>query len=115
MADKVRMTLQTLAVLRVLLVQPAAENYGLRVAQRCGLPTGSVYPILARLEAADWITSDWENIDESAEGRRRRRLYQLTPGGTDHARAALLETQQKLGSSHPTATGNPSPDLAWGY
>jgi DNA-binding PadR family transcriptional regulator len=115
MADKVRITLQTLEVLRVLLMQPATENYGLRVSQRCGLPTGSVYPILARLEAAEWITSEWEDIDESVEGRRRRRLYRLTPDGADHARAALLDAQRKLGSSQSTGAWNPAPGLAWGH
>lgn len=107
------MTLQTLEVLRVLLVHPAAENYGLRVSQHCGLPTGSIYPILARLEAAAWLTSEWEDIDESVEGRRRRRLYQLTEGGMARARAALANAQQKLGAPQ-TTLGEPAPGMVWG-
>ncbi|MGV9679127.1 PadR family transcriptional regulator [Nocardia sp. NPDC003482] len=116
MVDKVRMTLQTLAVLRVLLLHPATENFGLQIAKRCDLPTGSVYPILARLEAAGWITSEWESIDESVEGRRKRRQYQLTRDGSAHARAALVEAQQALNSERTTPEGYAGPTSpAWGY
>lgn len=109
------MTLQTLAVLRVLLVRPAEENFGLRIAKRCNLPTGSVYPILARLEAAGWIASEWEDINESAEGRRkRRRQYQLTQDGGDLARAAFVEAQQALGPDQGTDRDF-VPNAAWGY
>ncbi|MGW4241149.1 PadR family transcriptional regulator [Nocardia sp. NPDC004722] len=112
MVGKVRTTLQTLEVLRVLLVQPERENYGLRISQRCGLPTGSIYPILARLEAADWIASEWEDIDESVEGRRRRRLYRLTDGGAANARTAIMEAQNKLGARQ--GDWQPDPGMVWG-
>lgn len=109
------MTLQTLAVLRVLLVHPVAENFGLQIAKRCNLPTGSVYPILARLEAAGWITSEWEDIDESVEGRRKRREYHLTRDGGARARAALVEAQQTLDSGRATLGENSDSDAAWGF
>lgn len=96
MTQPVRMTLQTLKVLRVLLVHPAEDNFGLRIAQRCDLPTGSVYPILARLEAAGWLASKWENINESVEGRRARREYSLTSDGRKRALEAIAEAQQTL-------------------
>lgn len=112
MADRIRMTMQTLQVLRVLLTYPPAENFGLQIAKRCNLPTGSVYPILARLEAADWIISEWEDIDESIEGRRKRREYQLTPDGGALARAALVDAQQTLDSGR-TETWT-LPGMAWG-
>jgi PadR family transcriptional regulator len=70
MAAKVRITLQTLQVLRVLLADPLGEHYGLEISKDSGLPTGSIYPILARLETAGWLASAWEDIDESREGRR---------------------------------------------
>jgi DNA-binding PadR family transcriptional regulator len=45
------------------------------------LPAGTLYPILDRLEREDWVTTELEEIDESSEGRRRRRYYALTPDG----------------------------------
>lgn len=97
------MTLQTLQVLQVLLGRPAAEHYGLKIAQETGLPTGSIYPILARLEAAGWLTSDFEKIDESAEGRRRRRHYELTDDGAAKAQVAITNAQRQF---------SPTPSLA---
>jgi PadR family transcriptional regulator, regulatory protein PadR len=83
------MTLQTLAVLQAMLAAPASPHYGLELAGVVGLPTGTVYPIMARLEKAGWVSSDWEEIKPSEEGRPRRRLYCLTGSGAHAARAAL--------------------------
>jgi PadR family transcriptional regulator, regulatory protein PadR len=84
-----RMTLQTLAVLQAMLASPTSSHYGLELAGAVGFPTGTVYPILARLENAGWVSSTWENADPSEEGRPRRRLYTLTGSGAQAARAAL--------------------------
>ncbi|UMG92682.1 helix-turn-helix transcriptional regulator [Nocardioides sp. TF02-7] len=40
------------------------------------LPTGTVYPALRRLEAAGYLTSDWDEV-----GGRRRRTYALSRAG----------------------------------
>lgn len=61
------------------------ETYGFALAQATGLPSGSIYPILRRLEDRGWIVSRWETIDESREGRRRRRYYRLTDDGLRYA------------------------------
>ena len=96
MGNDIRITLQTLQVLRFLLRDPADGHYGLEISRGSGLPTGSIYPILTRLETAGWITSTWEDIDESKEGRRRRRYYRLTSPGTRQAEEALLSTLSEL-------------------
>jgi DNA-binding PadR family transcriptional regulator len=49
------------------------------------------------LEDNGWIEGRWEEIDASAEGRPRRRLYRLTPNGVAWARQALDETATMLG------------------
>lgn len=92
----VRITLQTLRVLQVLLADPLEEHYGLEISRDSGLATGSIYPILTRLENAGWVTSAWEDIDESKQGRRRRRYYRLTPGGAQLALREIEGTQQML-------------------
>jgi PadR family transcriptional regulator, regulatory protein PadR len=87
-----RMTLQTQLVLRALLEEPAAERYGLQLCELTGLPSGTVYPIVARLEQVGWVESRWEDPDEHiAEGRPRRRYYRLTGDGAPAARAALAK------------------------
>jgi PadR family transcriptional regulator, regulatory protein PadR len=84
-----RMTIPTQLVLRALLTDPAKELYGVEIGQAAGLPSGTVHPILARLETAGWLSSRWEDIDPRAEGRPARRYYRLTPEGLALARAAL--------------------------
>jgi PadR family transcriptional regulator, regulatory protein PadR len=84
-----RMTIPTQLVLRALLADPAQELYGVEIGHAAGLPSGTVHPILARIEGVGWLTSRWEDIDPRAEGRPARRYYRLTPEGMELARAAL--------------------------
>jgi PadR family transcriptional regulator PadR len=87
-----RMTLPTQLVLRALLAEPTQEMYGLEVCAAAGLPSGTIHPILARLEREHgWLTSRWEDIDPVAEGRPRRRYYKLTEDGAELARVALAQ------------------------
>ena len=46
-----RMTIPTERVLEALLADPSAELYGIEIGDAAGLPSGTVHPILARLEA----------------------------------------------------------------
>jgi DNA-binding PadR family transcriptional regulator len=84
-----RMTIPTQLVLRALLADPSKERYGVEIGAEAGLPSGTIHPILARLEGVGWLTSRWEDIDPRVEGRPARRYYQLTPDGLELARAAL--------------------------
>jgi PadR family transcriptional regulator PadR len=83
------MTLPTQLVLRAMLIEPAQETYGLEIGQIAELPSGTIHPILARLEGCGWVESRWEDIDPVKEGRPRRRFYRLTPDGAERARNAL--------------------------
>jgi PadR family transcriptional regulator, regulatory protein PadR len=85
-----RMTLQTQLVLRAMLAEPGSEHYGLQLCEETGLPSGTVYPIVARLEQVGWVTSSWEDpLEHIAEGRPRRRYYRLSDDGAEQARDAL--------------------------
>jgi PadR family transcriptional regulator, regulatory protein PadR len=86
-----RMTIPTQLVLRVLLGEPTKEMYGLEICAGAGLPSGTIHPILARLEGLGWVQSRWEDIDPEEEGRPRRRYYQLTKDGAESARIALAQ------------------------
>ncbi len=74
-----RVTAATVDVLEALLAGPE-PRWGLEVVKATGRRPGSVYPILGRLEALGWVTSDWE--DDSDRPGPRRRYYRLTPDGT---------------------------------
>ena len=94
-----RMTLPTQLVLRALLEDPAREMYGLEIGTAAGLPSGTVHPILARLEGIRWLESRWEEIDTRVEGRPARRYYRLTAAGVESARAALARAYRPARST----------------
>ena len=82
-----RLTLPTVAVLRALLAsQPL---YGFQLMKETGLQSGTLYPILARLRGAGWITGIAEDVDPSIEHRPARIYYSLTEQGTAAARLAV--------------------------
>ena len=85
----VRMSLQTLRVLEAFLENPSDQLSGADVLKRSGVPSGTLYPILLRLESAGWFLSRWETIVPAKAGRPRRRLYRLTPSGLELAADAL--------------------------
>jgi PadR family transcriptional regulator, regulatory protein PadR len=96
MGTEPRITTQTLQVLAILLGDVDGEHYGLEVSKEAGLPTGSVYPILARLEQYGWVESAWEDIDPVLAGRRPRRYYRLNKAGAEKARRALARTMRLI-------------------
>lgn len=89
-------TRQTLKVLSVLMEDLEEQHYGFELMKRTGLPTGTVYPILTRLEGDGWVTSAWEDIDPSVEGRRPRRYYHITALGIREAERHRKEILEQL-------------------
>lgn len=85
------MTLSTQLVLQVFLDDPERERYGYEIGDGAGLATGTVHPILARLEGLGWLRSRWEDVDPSEAGRPARRYYSLTGVGVSAAREALAK------------------------
>jgi PadR family transcriptional regulator, regulatory protein PadR len=84
-----------------MLEDPTADYYGFALAEATGFPSGTIYPILARLEVAGWLASFWEEGDPVAMERPRRRMYRLTGVGSHAARDALATTQRLLGALPP--------------
>jgi len=89
-----RMTIPTQLVLRVLLAEPAEERYGYEIGESAGLASGTVHPILARLEGAGWLESRWEDVDSRTAGRPARRYYRLTADGAQAAGEALARAHR---------------------
>ena len=81
----------TVAILRA---TQEGHRFGLDIMDATGLPSGTVYPTLARMEARAYVESEWEDeAAASAAGRPRRRYYRLTAEGT----RALGEALERLG------------------
>ncbi|GAA2855720.1 transcriptional regulator [Actinoplanes cyaneus] len=86
MVESVRATPAVSRVLAVFLEDPAADRYGLDLMRVSGYPSGTLYPILTRLERAGWIEARWEQLDPAVAGRPARKYYRLTAGGVAAAR-----------------------------
>ena len=94
MATELRMTIPTQLVLETLLADAERELYGVEIGDGAGLRSGTVHPILARLEGVGWLSSRWEDVDPAAEGRPARRYYRLTADGVPAARTALARAHR---------------------
>jgi DNA-binding PadR family transcriptional regulator len=58
------------------------HGFGFDIMEVTGLPSGTIYPALRRLEALELVRSDWEDEGKARRhGRPRRRYYELTPAG----------------------------------
>jgi DNA-binding PadR family transcriptional regulator len=73
-----RVTLQTVQVAKALL-EASEPIWGLELVRKTGLLSGTIYPILDRLEEANWVVSEWET--SNTRPGPRRRLYHLTAEG----------------------------------
>lgn len=91
-----RVSHQTRILLQAFLDAPAAEPYGFELSRATDLKPGTLYPILQRLVAEGWLAARWEDLDERAAGRRRRRYYRLTAEGERNARAAVHRDERAL-------------------
>lgn len=83
----------TLRILKEFLAEAPREMAGSEIGRITGLPSGTLYPVLLRLEEAGWLRSEWERGDPALLCRPRRRFYRLTAQGMEKAHAALGELQ----------------------
>jgi PadR family transcriptional regulator, regulatory protein PadR len=83
------MTAPLARVLRAFLADPAASRYGYELMKAAGLQSGTLYPLLARLEDQKLVSSAWETPEQ--EGQRPRRYYRLTGEGIRVARLQLAQ------------------------
>jgi PadR family transcriptional regulator PadR len=69
----------------------AGYVYGFSIMEMTGLPSGTVYPAMRRLERDDLIRSQWERQSiADAEQRPPRKYYKITNTGR-----ATLEASRK--------------------
>jgi PadR family transcriptional regulator len=68
----------------VLLAIRSGHRYGFDIMDVTGLPDGTVYPILRRLERRGVLAGKWEDETTAKHDQRpQRRYYALTPVGEE--------------------------------
>ena len=82
----------TFATVSVLQAVAQGQRYGFGVMDATGLPSGTVYPILSRLEESGWVKSSWEDQQIAHDAKRPpRRYYEVTAAGEKRLAAALAQ------------------------
>ena len=97
MAKDIRLSGPTLKMLKLFVEKPLERRSGVEIARATNIGSGTLYPVLQRLENAGWLKSEWEKIEPTEAGRPRRRLYKLTGQGQTKAVKALAELQTAPG------------------
>jgi DNA-binding PadR family transcriptional regulator len=75
------------------------HRYGFDLMRATDLPSGTVYPILRRLEATGLVHSRWESQTKAhADGRPRRRYYEPSAEGRTALAGAMdrINAQRRL-------------------
>ncbi len=101
MDPKVRASKQTLKLLAALTARAASWHYGYALSRETGLQSGTLYPILMRLEERGWLETHWEApqaLGEKRSSRPPRHMYRLTTGGRAWALEAVSAAQSKAKS-----------------
>jgi DNA-binding PadR family transcriptional regulator len=86
-----RLTQQTVKVLGALISGHVRELSGADIAKVTKLPSGTLYPILYRLEQVGWVESHWEAGDPTLLRRPRRRYYRVTAEGAKRVKEIVRE------------------------
>lgn len=83
---------------RALLVLWAIDGVGLTTAldiiNITDLGSGSIYPVLVRLEAGGLVTSEWSHPQPLPDGKPRRRYYQVTEAGRAHIHKLVAQLKE---------------------
>ena len=105
MGIRLRRSRQTFELLDAMLARPSEWHHGYSLSQRTGLASGTLYPILMRLEQLRWLETRWETGAEP--GRPPRHLYRLTADGLSWAREELAAAKASKFWKHATREAGP--------
>ena len=76
---------------------PSDELSGAEIGKRTKLASGTLYPILFRLEEEGWLQSRWEAGNPAILGRPRRRYYRVTIEGEKNVQEIVRELTPAMG------------------
>lgn len=94
-----RLSAETRLVLERFLERPTEWRYGYELSRATGLKSGTLYPILMRLEKYTLLEARWVT---TAEGVPPRHTYRLTPNGLEFARAQLAQARPRTLVQEPS-------------
>jgi DNA-binding PadR family transcriptional regulator len=101
----------SLAAATILNAVANGYSFGFDIVDLTGMPGGTVYPALRRLEESGFLTSEWEQEQVAhADLRPRRRYYAITKAGRQALAEALkryrlLEPSQFTRMREPKSSG----------
>ena len=93
-----RISPETLLVLERFVGRPTDWRYGYDLSRETGLKSGTLYPILIRLEKYTWLEASWVATEE---GVPPRHTYRLTSNGLELARTKLAEARPRSMEQQP--------------
>lgn len=103
---KISLSLSGTAILQAL---GHGYRYGFDIMDLTGLPSGTVYPALRRLEKAGLVESEWEDETQARKDQRpARKYYKLTGAG----KAALANAVSRYRRLEGTLTKKPKRSTA---
>jgi DNA-binding PadR family transcriptional regulator len=76
--------METKKLFATLLQQPRSWHYGYELSKRTGLKSGTLYPLLIRLNDQGLLEAKW--LEPETPGKPPRHAYKLSPGGLAFAR-----------------------------
>lgn len=93
MTQPVRMSAQTVSLLKAFVAEPRDWRYGYDLSRATALKSGTLYPILMRLAKRGWLETRWTQPE--LPGRPPRHMYRLTSEGVRCARASLASKSER--------------------
>src|SRR6516225_11173393 len=105
-----RMTGPLERVLGAFLADPAAPRYGYDLMKAARLPSGTLYPLLARLEHQKLVTSAWDTPQQ--EGQRPRACPSVAKCGMMPSRPVTVKIRRKTPPAGMTSRSPPPPATA---
>ena len=94
-----RLSAETRLVLEKFLEQPTEWRYGYELSRATGLKSGTLYPILMRLEKHTLLEAQWVT---TGAGTPPRHTYRLTPNGLELARSLQAEARPRTLVQEPS-------------
>jgi PadR family transcriptional regulator PadR len=102
----------SLAAATILNAVSNGYSFGFDIVDITGMPGGTVYPALRRLEEAGYLTSEWEKERVAqAELRPRRKYYEITRNGRQ-ALADAIKRYRVLEQAQLTRVRDPKSSRA---
>lgn len=85
-----------------MLEQPRAWYYGYELSKATGLSSGTLYPLLMRLNDRGLLESRWQEPQRA--GRPARHAYRLNGRGVELARQVATEADEQANRRRARAT-----------